>query len=983
MHNNIILFKNYQLLLTTYKINKLNKYYLKNTTIRFKQNIKIKRKKNKKYKRMLFRYRRKYKIKLKRIKLKKKFKKFKIKYFKKIKIRTNNINNKKYNEYERIRFKKRNYSLFNNNNRYKYKKKIGKHYNYRKKIQRNYKKKIKKNHKKKKIIFLKIKKMKYINLLINKYISLPEMNNIKNNINNKKISVKYNKKKLIKKYIIHKLNNIKEKKYYIINTEKNSTQINKLLKYFDNNHNISIIFLLEILLINMFKRIYKLSTKYLDYVKYILSKNKYKKYKNKNKKQIIYFLYNRERKIYRKIRKFIIASERYKYRFVKKFLIKKIKNLKLRTLKNKRIQKKLKLYIKKKKNIIYIKKNKIKYKLYLNKIFYKLKNRLNKKNIKKKKPISFNKYFKNSNFKLDISKYKYKNSSLKYKFSKRKKKVYNKYKYRFNSYKKNKYNAYRYRKNKYRFNTYRKSKYKKKKYIYKKTKYKKYMDLKKKKYKKMKNNHKFNNTKMQTINEYYKNYKNLINIKKHIYYSKNIKKTYIKYNLLFIYKKIINTNKILNNIFNLIYIINNDIHINVEIDYSKYIYRKWILNLKYIFLELNNNKIYKKNNFLNNYINTIKKKKINLNKLKKKLINKYIKSMNNIYCVLKDDIIHDTQNNIHYSVYYNYDLIKNQLIYINRNIINVLINKKKKPKNISYIKHKYYLPKTYLDLEKTNKFIKKRCKYKGYQYKKSKINKKKKNFKRINIGYINCYYLSKINNNIQFLKYFVNIYLNHNIFKIVEHILNIKLSESNNNMRYTIFNKNRILHSKSIGSIRLDRIDKRKWRKKLGEYLAYWVRKIIRKYKYSNIYIINNTKRRIIRLTYKKLKYYIRGRQYRMNKFIRDKKLKKLNIKDMIHGDQTRLVETLIGNKTSIDKIINLRKYKNSPKKLSKYHLYKKDIKYLEWLILTYMRKYLKLKKLKKIKKQMKKRKKLKIIKLKIKKLKKIKLKIIKLKKIK
>ena len=119
------------------------------------------------------------------------------------------------------------------------------------------------------------------------------------------------------------------------------------------------------------------------------------------------------------------------------------------------------------------------------------------------------------------------------------------------------------------------------------------------------------------------------------------------------------------------------------------------------------------------------------------------------------------------------------------------------------------------------------------------------------------------------------------IFKKKNNILKLSLHESSGIAKYIIHNNtNKILHSRSVSTIGLLKTERklREWKKKLGEYFVFWTSKILRrnKYRYNYIYFITKAKRRIVKLVYNKLKYYLRKKKKNNKKIKKRKKYIKI-----------------------------------------------------------------------------------------------------------
>jgi hypothetical protein len=106
--------------------------------------------------------------------------------------------------------------------------------------------------------------------------------------------------------------------------------------------------------------------------------------------------------------------------------------------------------------------------------------------------------------------------------------------------------------------------------------------------------------------------------------------------------------------------------------------------------------------------------------------------------------------------------------------------------------------------------------------------------------------------------------------------LNILFYETNANARYIVSDENyKIIHSRSVGSLGLDKEDMKmkKWRKKLGEHLTYWVYKTLKnkekKYDYINLRTLG--KRRIIKPLFYKLRTFLRRRTFRLKRALKKK----------------------------------------------------------------------------------------------------------------
>lgn len=435
------------------------------------------------------------------------------------------------------------------------------------------------------------------------------------------------------------------------------------------------------------------------------------------------------------------------------------------------------------------------------------------------------------------------------------------------------------------------------------------------------------------------NFNRFIKIPKNLYFVNLLKLTnkfniiknkYKKYNNIYNSLNIIR-NKIIKSfcikkLNNITYFIKN---INIYSKINKKIQYKWnneiiLLNKNIIYNKQNSN--IKKNNeymwLLSNMTHLLNNNKINIKKNKfihkiKKLIlrlyKKIIKKLN------KKEFIHNKHE------IYNKILTKyNKFLYLINDLWHIYIVRNRNNnlnKYISYIKYKYHY--TYLKkliiidiinfFKGMNYSIKNNLYFrllkKLKKFKKLKIhNRKKKNKKLIyklrglffvkrktiyeyyNIHSILLYLYLFININmtkiydIKKTMLYNNLYVYNmlNIYNTNKIILNISLNERNSNVRYYIYDNSRILHSRSIGSLGFIKDEKKmkKWKKKLGEHLTYWTYKLIKinDYKYDYIYFYTKAKRRMIKLLYYKLKYFLRKRKKNIKKFIRTKKKNFKNI---------------------------------------------------------------------------------------------------------
>ena len=1011
MNNNIKLFKGYQMLLSNNKQYKVDKkiftkkkiYICKNKYIK-KLLYKQKSYKNRKFRR--FYIRKKYKNNI----LKKKYRKFNLcsrKYF---------INIKKTNRHNIFNVKHRKKKKFNIKNiRNKYNKKYYNKYRYKyKKMQYNkykIKKPIKKYKFKKKNLYL-INHMKY------KYMSLDKINLF--NFDNffYKIKKIYNSKKnnINKIKNNHYINNdylyndyISYTEYYKYNTKYLLKYILNAAQYFNKLH-----YLLEIIIINIYSKLRYLVMNYLKYTRYIIKKNINQIHFKKNIKNIIKYILQKINTRKKESYHTIISNEKAKYgirfriRKIKRHIprarsiykkelrtIRKISNFKMQYLSKNQL-KGIKIkglnfnYIIRLNNIKthlsdrfknkFFKKNKYKKSnLNINNIFNKIKNHNNKKYNKKSRYMIPAK----SKFNKNIYRYNKKNM---YRYNKK------------NMYRYNKKNMYKYnRKNMYRYN--RKNIYKRlykkiykykhgKKYIYKRTKKYRF-----KRFIKNKNKYKYKIKKLRIIKKkinkfiYRKNNKqkelktNISSIKKKYYYNNNIINKYNNY-IFQIRNNMIISNKTLKIIINLVNNLDNNIINYINKQLPNKLYRKWLIVIDSILNSTNNSNIniLVGSNIINSNISSIYKdinNKKDMYKIKKKLIIGFYKNRNNVYNIINNNNNINIYNNNMYTYYNTYTgLIKNQIKHINKNIISNLVNN-----NINQTKYKmkskYHKVKTRLDLKKINSFIKQPFLCKGYRYKKKKYFIKNNMFKYNMFKYIiKNNTIKQCSNNI-LISYLLSTYKNNMLFNKKNNILNIQFSEVNRNIRYTIYNKNKILHSKSIGTMNMEEDDRRKWKRKLGEYLTYWVRKLIGTNKYDYINIISKAKLRMTRITYQQLKYYLKGRRYRIRKFLKDKK-KKFNVKQIMI--MARIKERIVDSIKIKHKCHNKKRNKQINKfitkilnipKVSNFHLYKRPTK-----LLNYVSKLINLlfnnKKFKKLKKKLKRLKKTKKVK-KIKKTKKLK----------
>ena len=156
----------------------------------------------------------------------------------------------------------------------------------------------------------------------------------------------------------------------------------------------------------------------------------------------------------------------------------------------------------------------------------------------------------------------------------------------------------------------------------------------------------------------------------------------------------------------------------------------------------------------------------------------------------------------------------------------------------------------------------------------------------------------------------------------------MSLHESSGIAKYIIHNNtNKILHSRSVSTIGLLKTERklREWKKKLGEYFVFWTSKILRrnKYRYNYIYFITKAKRRIVKLVYNKLKYYLRKKKKTIKRLKKEKNILKSKIlitlphpRSLINNIKNTKINTII-SKYRIYSYINLYKIREkNPKNI-------------------------------------------------------------------
>ena len=379
------------------------------------------------------------------------------------------------------------------------------------------------------------------------------------------------------------------------------------------------------------------------------------------------------------------------------------------------------------------------------------------------------------------------------------------------------------------------------------------------------------------------------NIYKKLFLRKNNK-------ILFLLNFINNVGSIENNVLSKLY--NKKMYINNSI------VKKWYKNIPLFYKKKQYNYI---NLFLRNFIlglsnlvSSIHNYKI-ISTIKLLLIKSYVyySKLNNKHNFLLNFIKNKNYIRSNKLLKINYSLVIYNYTYYIKKIINNILNTKKEERLLSFVANNNSV-KDVEFISIRNMFItfKKHLNINTFKlFNFGCINYKRGSFIKKRILHIIIKRNEKINMqyNIRFNIY-INLLYKCNIFKYIKqhyirsinnklinrkNILNVKFHETNANARYIItnYNNSKIIHSRSVGSLGIEKEEKRikKWRKKLGEHLSYWVYKTIRrkkntkKRKYRIINLKTIGKRRIIKFLFFKLKSFLKKRKFKFKRIFKKK----------------------------------------------------------------------------------------------------------------